>query len=87
MSNIKTYEDNDSGMELGKRTYLSIVVEIECPHCGEINYRDFSTDYLSHPTVGDFEEHQNECEECLGIIDYELKLTLKLQLKQNVQKS
>ena len=59
-----------------KRFYLDgVIITCDCDKCGSILERDFGSDYLSYPTVGEPEDIEFWCEDC----DHDITKTMTIK--------
>lgn len=60
-----------------KRCYVpGVVINTNCPNCGEQIERDFGNQYLSYPRTGSWKKDAMYCTEC----DHEFTIELKLDV-------
>ena len=78
---IKILKNVGSGTELAKRTCLEgVVLEKKC-ECGAVLKNDLSSDYLSYPTVGSWENIYFYCDDCHAEYDDSVKVRIILDLE------
>lgn len=83
----KTYKiKTEEALTLEKRTYLpGIVLKHKCD-CGENLELNFSSDYLSYPTVGKKTSVIFYCGECDSEYEQKVKINMTLDVEEKVKK-
>lgn len=72
------YRDNQF-----KKFRAPIKFDIQCKHCGANITIDLEKDYLMYPPLGEWFFEEVTCNVCDNETEYELKLSIKAEIKQN----